>query len=248
MEYKGSAAYAYDQQEFFDRYMQRRHRTESPNTSIEKPSFFELIGEISGTHILDLGCGDASLGMDLLNLNVSSYTGIDGSANMCHKAAETLKGTKGRVIQSTMEEYSFPPAEFDLVVSQVALHYLEDFAGIANKVYQTLKSGGKFVFSVQHPLLTASFKSMTESGKKSDWIVDDYFHSGKRTEPWIGEEVVKYHRTTEEYFTALQNAGFLISGLNEGTPQAANFDDPEEYKRRMRIPLFLLFSCEKPPT
>ncbi|USK36302.1 class I SAM-dependent methyltransferase [Bacillus sp. F19] len=226
--------------------MQRRHRPQSPNSILEKPSLLGLMGEVSGKHILDLGCGDSTLGIDLLKLKCSSYIGIDGSANMCQKAAETLNGTNGRIIQSKMEGYEFPPSEFDTVVSQLALHYIEDFGVIANKVYQTLKTAGKFVFSVQHPLLTSSFKSMTQSGKRSDWIVDDYFHSGKRTEPWIGEKVVKYHRTTEEYFTGLQDAGFVIAGLKEATPQAENFDDPEEYKRRMRIPLFLQFLCEKP--
>jgi trans-aconitate methyltransferase len=244
MEHNGSTVY--DNQEFFDRYMKRRHRAESPNTLIENPSLFELIGDVKGKHILDLGCGDATLGKDLLQQQCSSYIGIDGSENMCKKAADNLEHTQGKVIQSTMEDYKYQPSAIDLVVSQLAIQYIEDFGDLAKHVFKTLKNGGHFVFSVQHPLLTSSFKSMTEGGKRNDWIVDDYFYSGKRVEPWIGENVVKYHRTIEEYFAALQNAGFKIRSLKEATPQAKNFENPDEFKRRMRIPLFLLFSCDKP--
>lgn len=195
---------------------------------------------------MDLGCGDATLGKDLLQKKCSSYIGIDGSENMCKKAAENLEKTRGKVIQSTMEDYKYQPSEFDLVVSQLAIQYIGDFAALTKHVFQTLKKGGRFVFSVQHPLLTSSFKSMAEGGKKTDWIVDDYFYSGKRVEPWNGENVVKYHRTIDEYFASLQNAGFNIRSLKEATPQADNFKNPDEFKRRMRIPLFLLLSCEKP--
>jgi SAM-dependent methyltransferase len=244
MEYKGSTVY--DNDEFFNHYMKRRHRAESPNAIIEKPSLLELLGNVKDKIILDLGCGDASLGLELLKNQCSSYIGIDGSKNMCKKASQNLEGTNGEVFPSTMEEYEYPPLAFDVVVSQLAIHYIEDFGILAKNVFNTLKKGGNFVFSVQHPLLTSSFESLTTSGKRFNWIVDDYFHSGKRVEPWIGEQVVKYHRTIEEYFISLQNAGFVMSGIREATPKKENFDSNDEYERRMRIPLFLLFSCTKP--
>lgn len=243
MEYKGSSVY--DKKEFYDHYMVRRHRNESPNKRIENPALFDLLGDIGGLSILDLGCGDASLGEELLIRNCSSYLGIDGSKNMCEKAAGKLEGSRGRVQHCSLEEYEYPPNTFDRVVSQLVLHYIEEIEQVMEKVYHTLKPGGEFVFSVQHPVLTASVESM-RGGKRSNWIVDDYFSSGKRIEPWIGEEVVKYHRTIEDYFLLLQRAGFEIQTLREGTPQRENFETEEEYERRKRIPLFLLFSCKKP--
>jgi SAM-dependent methyltransferase len=236
MEYKGSTVY--DNDEFFNHYMKRRHRSESPNAIIEKPSLLELLGSVKDQNILDLGCGDASLGLELLKNQCNSYIGIDGSKNMCKKASQNLEGTNGKVVQSTMEGYDYSPLAFDVVISQLAIHYIEDFGTLAENVFNTLKIGGNFVFSVQHSLLTSSFESVTTSGKRFNWIVDDYFHSGKRVEPWIGEQVVKYHRTIEEYFIALQNAGFVISGIREATPKKENFDNNDDYERRMRIPLF----------
>lgn len=68
---------------------------------------------------------------------------------------------------------------------------------------------------------------------------------GERIERWIDEEVVKYHRTIEEYFRLLKEAGFKITDLREGMPKRENFLHKEEYERRMRITLFLIVSCEK---
>jgi SAM-dependent methyltransferase len=244
MEYKGSTVY--DNEEFFKKYIDRRHRNDSPNILIEKPVLFELLEDVNDHDILDLGCGDASLGIDLLKNGAKSYLGIEGSKKMVQKAILNLENTAGKIEHATMEEYAFPESTFDLVVSQLAIHYIEDFSKLSQSVYKTLKFGGKFIFSVQHPLLTSSFESMTKNGKRFNWIVDDYFQTGKRVEPWIGEQVVKYHRTIDEYFSTLQEAGFIINKLREPRPQKQYFSDEEEYNRRLRIPLFLLFSCTKP--
>lgn len=112
-------------------------------------------------------------------------------------------------------------------------------------MYETLKTNGTFTFSVQHPIITSSFESLQTSGKRTNWLVDDYFKMGKRVERWIDQEVIKYHRTMEEYFTLLQQAGFTITNLKEATPDQTYFQSAEEYERRLRIPLFLLFSCRK---
>lgn len=73
----------------------------------------------------------------------------------------------------------------------------------------------------------------------------DYFNGGERVEPWIDKKVVKYHRTIEEYFQLLKQAGFMIEDIREGAPRAEKFSSESEYKRRKRIPLFLMFSCRK---
>ena len=141
-----------------------------------------------------------------------------------------------------METWDFPQEQYDLVVSRLALHYLEDLESVF-KLYSSLKVDGQFVFSVQHPILTSSVQSATKSAR-TDWKVDDYFNTGKRVE-LDEKEVVKYHRTIEEYFKELKHAGFKIEEISECRPRLENFKSEEEYRRRMRIPLFLVFACSK---
>lgn len=75
--------------------------------------------------------------------------------------------------------------------------------------------------------------------------MDNYFIDGEREEPWIDHVVVKFHRTIEQYFTALREEGFTILELREGTPKREHFSSEEEFKRRQRIPVVLAFSCVK---
>ncbi|CAM3239793.1 class I SAM-dependent methyltransferase [Filibacter tadaridae] len=242
MEYKGSAVY--DDDEFLDNYLSRRCRAESPNNVIEKPVLMELIGEVRGKKVLDLGCGDAEFGVELLGQGCSFYEGVEGSLNMVRKAVNALDYTISKIHHSSMETWGFPEEVYDLVVSRLALHYVENIEPVFNQVYNSLKEDGQFVFSIQHPVLTSSVQSATKSAR-TDWKVDDYFHTGKRVEPWIEKDVVKYHRTIEEYFQGLKRAGFKIEEISECRPRRENFKNEEEYKRRMRIPLFLVFACKK---
>lgn len=243
MEFRGASVY--DEAEFFENYMKRRTRPESPNNAIEKPILLELIGNVEGKKVCDLGCGDAEIGGDLLERGCLSYTGVEGSENMAQVAAKKLDGLAGLVQLSTMEEWQPQTEQYDLVLSRFALHYLADLEGVIKKVHHTLLDGGKFVFSVQHPVLTSSTKSAKSTGSRTDWIVDNYFSQGERAEPWIGKKVIKYHRTVEEYFRLLKQAGFKIEDLREGTPSSANFSSESEFQRRKRIPLVLMFSCVK---
>src|SRR5690606_17432305 len=110
---------------------------------------------------------------------------------------------------------------------------------------KSLKDGGEFIFSIQHPLTTSSFASKNAGERRGDWLVDDYFLQGARQEPWMGKTIVKYHRTVEFYFSSLVAAGFQVEALHEGEPKREHFSSNEEFERRKRIPIILAFSCQK---
>ena len=76
--------------------------------------------------------------------------------------------------------------------------------------------------------------------------MDGYHVSGRRVTNWLGQDVVKYHRTVEEYFGGLQQAGFVVEGLREGRPRRERFLREETYLRRLRIPVMLLLAARKP--
>lgn len=243
MAYNGSTIY--DREAFLEKYMIRRGCNDSPNNAIEKPIIFELIGDIQHKHILDLGCGDAQFGVELLELGAATYTGIEGSKLMIQAAQENLVASNGTVIHETMETYDFPENTMDLITSRFALHYIVNLNTLFENVYKALSAEGKFVFSVQHPLITSSFISKQTSEKRENWIVDDYFLEGERSESWLNQVVTKFHRTTETYFKMLREAGFIIDDLREGKPAREHFSSEEEFTRRQRIPVVLVFSCTK---
>jgi SAM-dependent methyltransferase len=235
----------YDNKTVFEEYMRRRSRQENPNDSIEKPIIMDMIGSMDGLSVLDLGCGDAKFGLDLMQLGCLSYVGLEASENMVNGASRNLLGTEGKVYRTNIEDWEYPADTFDLVVSRLVLHYIDDVSKTVKQVHKTLKQSGKLVFSVEHPVITSSYKSYSNTKARHDWIVDDYFNTGIRHQNWLGGEVKKYHRTVEDYFITLQQAGFIVEQLRESRPIREHFVNEDNYNRRMRIPLFLFLAARK---
>ena len=244
MSYEGPQFY--DNSAVFQTYMQHRQRPDNPNDTLEKPVILALLGAIRDLDILDLGCGDAALGKTLLAQGAASYLGLDGSRKMIERAQQMLVGTVGQAMQADIRSWAYPSNTFDCVLSRLALHYIEDIAHVFQQVFQTLRPTGLFVFSVEHPVITSCDRAWQGEGTRQAWIVDDYFDSGRRVTHWLGEQVIKYHRTVEAYFLALQIAGFVIAHLRESRPERSWFIDDETYQRRKRIPLFLFLAARKP--
>lgn len=232
----------YDDDAVFATYMAARQRRDGPNNTLEQPVILELAGDLSRLRVLDLGCGDAGFGRMVLAHAGSTYVGVEGSRNMAAVARETLAGTSGQLLHCTIEEWEAPFHAFDLAVARLSLHYLADLAPVFARVHQALEDGGRFVFSVEHPVITSCNRGWSAGTLRQDWVVDDYFLTGARESAWMGGTVRKYHRTVEDYFRTLQDAGFVVEQLRESRPQRELFVDEQLYERRRRIPLFLFLA------
>lgn len=240
MSYNGSDFY--DNDTNFKNYMQRRQGQENANDTLEKPVIWQLLGDVSDQLVLDLGCGDAGFGVELLEKGCASYVGIEGSRNMVEAATNNLAGCNGTVVHTRLEDFAYPRDFYDLVLSRLAIHYLQDIERVFRFIYQSLKPNGRFVFSVEHPVITSTLQP---SGIRTNWVVDNYFIEGYREQQWLGGTVHKYHRTVEDYFRAMQEAGFIVEQLRESSPVREHFINEETYERRRRIPLFLFLAGRK---
>jgi SAM-dependent methyltransferase len=232
----------YDEPEVFQTYRAHRARHESPNQAMEEPVLLELLGSTVGLRVLDLGCGNAELGRRLLDGGCGRYVGIEGSISMARDAQHTLDGTGGVVLHQRIEDTAFPADSFDLVVSRMALHYVEVLGAVLSAAHGWLVPGGQLVFSVEHPVVTSSDAGWQGQGSRGSWVVDNYFETGWRETEWLGGRVRKYHRPIEDYVRLLQAAGFRLDALREARPMREHFATEEEYRRRCRIPLMLLLA------
>ncbi|EPJ0175671.1 methyltransferase domain-containing protein, partial [Campylobacter jejuni] len=114
---------------------------------------------------------------------------------------------------SGLEEYDYPENEWDCVISNLALHYIEDIVEIFQKVYRTLKPGGIFLFNIEHPVFTAGVGQdwiYTDDGKPQYWAIDNYFITGERNTHFLGCDVVKQHHTLTQIIMGLLNNGFEL--------------------------------------
>jgi SAM-dependent methyltransferase len=232
----------YDEADTHETYTAHRASSSSANEVLDRPVIEDLIGDVRGLDILDLGCGLGEFGAWLLAKGCASYTGLDGSERMITAAKTALEGTPGQLIEGDIRTWDYPRSKFDLVVSRLALHYVEDLKDPLSAIHRALRDSGRVVFSVEHPVITSSDESSRTGGKRGSWIVDRYFETGRRQTRWMGSEVSKYHRTVEDYFSLVQQAGFTVESLRESRPNPKFIPDPAELKRRQRIPLMLFLA------
>lgn len=243
MKYKSYSVY--DDVEFFEKYTKKRDRLDSPNEVIEQPIIDQLIGDVKDKRVLDLGCGDGKYGVQLLKRGAKLYDGIEGSHRMANLAKENLKAYNSRVEENDIEKVEFKEAAYDIVISRLVLHYVEDIGSLLKKIRLSLKEEGEFIFSVEHPIITSCYEAYHQEVKRGSWIVDDYFKSGERVNTWLGKDVVKHHKTLEQYWQIIKEANFDVVEIRESKPEESHFKSKEEYQRRLRIPLFLMFKIKR---
>ncbi|MEM7735454.1 MAG: methyltransferase domain-containing protein, partial [Deinococcota bacterium] len=111
----------YDQADVFETYAQHRARPDNPNNALERPVFLDLLGDVNGLDILDLGCGDGAFGVDAFNLGAHSYIGLDASAKMIQQAQATLAKHNATLQQLDIATWQPTPARVDVVSSRLAL-------------------------------------------------------------------------------------------------------------------------------
>ena len=123
---------------------------------------------------------------------------------------------------------------FDVAYSSLALHYVEDFKRLIGEVSRALVSGGHFVFSIEHPIYTASMRPgwlLREDGGRT-WPVDHYAVEGARDTDWLAKGVRKHHRTLGTTLNALIDAGLAVRRVVEWSPTPARGRGPAFPGRR----------------
>ena len=146
-----------------------------------------------------------------------------------------------------MEDLQFAAGTFDVVLSSLAFHYVKDFVPLVANIFDWLRPDGSFVFSVEHPVFTAYGTQdwyYDQDGKILHFPVDNYYYEGQREAIFLGERVVKYHRTLTSYLNTLLCSGFILEHVIEPQPPAEMLH-LTGMKDEMRRPMMLLVSARK---
>lgn len=77
------------------------------------------------------------------------------------------------------------------------------------------------------------------------WPVDRYFEEGKRKAIFLGEEVIKYHRSLTTYLNTLFRYGFEITNIIELKPEERFLNTSSEMKDELRRPMMLIIGARK---
>ncbi|MGH7923032.1 MAG: class I SAM-dependent methyltransferase [Candidatus Binatus sp.] len=235
----------YDDPQFFAGYSKLRRHESGLNMAVDQPAMRSLIPPLNGKRMLDLGCGFGKMCRYAIESGAANVVGVDISTRMLAKAREDTADSRISYVRSALEELSFAPASFDLVVSSLALHYVERFDSVCANVKSWLVGGGAFVFSVEHPMVTAFpvGQYLGPRGDKDHWIVDNYKIEGIRHTQWFTDDVIKYHRSVETYVNTLLDKGFTIARLLEPEATADAIRERPELRQESRCPTFMMISA-----
>ena len=199
----------------------------SPGGEEEIALFLEEL-DITGKHVLDVGCGTGGCDVVLVQRHgAASVHGSDVEQPVrdlsVARAAEQQLSDKLTYERVSPGPFPFPDQSFDVVFSKDAMIHIEDKHALFAEVFRVLRPGGLFV--------------------ASDWMRIDEEPPGPAAQHWLDVVELTFGMHSPPYYVeALEKAGFegiKMRDRNEFLVQALRDDvevltgsGHEELKRR----------------
>jgi SAM-dependent methyltransferase len=237
----------YDTPDFFREYSHLERSQCGLDGAWEWPLLRSLVPELNGKRVLDLGCGFGWFARWARQQGAVSVLGLDVSRNMLKRAGELTSDSAIEFRRADLEEAEFPVDSFDLVFSALALHYVQNLSRIFSAVNRAIYRGGWFVFSIEHPIYTASRNArwLSYADGQKIWPVDSYGVEGARTTDWLAKGFTKQHRKFSTVINALIGEGFSMQQVEEWGPTADQIACRQDLAEERERPLFLLIAARK---
>ena len=205
--------------EGYDRWAATYDQDPNPLIALEEGVALELIGDVRGQRILDLGCGTGRY-CALLARQGAEVVGVDPSTEMLNRARYKI-GTDCRfeLRQGTIEQLAFPDEGFDLVLSALTLGHLPELEPTLGEATRVIKKGGHMLISDIHPYWPVSGHRYTE-----------FFDQA-------GQEyrIPSYPHLFEEYWALSKKLGLRVQDVREPRidgPLIVRFPSLEDYALR----------------
>lgn len=230
----------YDNPEFFAAYAQMSRSQQGLPGAGEWHQLEPLLPDLDGKDVLDLGCGYGWHCKYAADHGARSILGIDQSTLMIAEARKRNAADSITYRVCSLLDYEYPVAAYDLVVSNLVMHYVEELDFVYRRIHKTLRPGGVFLMNIEHPTFTAGVNQQFSTD--GTWPVDNYYHPGLRQTDFLGHALTKYHHTLTQILNGLIQAGFSLEAVEEAVP-------PEEWRAfmpdEMRRPMMLLVKATK---
>jgi len=181
----------------------------------------DLLGGVGGLDILELGCGGGQCAVALAKRG-ATVTGLDVSTEQLAHARELAAehGVDVDLVQGDVTSLGFGPEQFDIAFNAWVFQWVGDLAACFGETHRVLRPGGRFVFSMPHPVYELVDAETHE-------IEESYFDTGRYvlSHEEMDIDQVMFRHTVSGIYNALVEAGFTVERLRE--PGTAN---PEDYE------------------
>lgn len=222
----------------------------------------QLLGNVSGLKVIELGCGAAQNSVYLAKAG-AVVTGVDFASAQLKEAASLANkhNVHLELIESDVTAMlALGEATFDLALSACAMAFVPDIDAAFSEVFRVLKPGGRFVLSVMHPtqyIIDGEEDRMYFNSaypfrpRLLRWSWD--FSAGPRR-PGKSVRLQHYLRSVAEYHNTLVGAGFVGVRMLEPKPtlKTPHLGISKEIMREYpyiarHLPITLIFVSVRPP-
>lgn len=218
------------------------------HAEILDPAIERVLGDLKGKAVLDAGCGNGYWCRRLAK-QADQVFGIDSSVVMIDIAnnKDNPKNVHFDVV-NLESPLPFTNNQFDLVLSSLVLHYLEELSTAAQEFFRVLKPGSSCIIATQHPNYPFYFSNTEQYQSKFLNQPKGYFERESLDQVTIcGKFSLRtYNHTLQDYVEAFTNAGFVLDKLLEPEFTQEFLDHNPKYQPLKNVPRVIVFRFVKP--
>jgi SAM-dependent methyltransferase len=205
------------------------------NTYYERPAMINLIDNVDGKYILDAGCAGGWYSEKLLEMG-ANVTSIDINEKMIEIAKKRVSNKADILCCDLNKELPFNNDSFDMIISSLTLHYVNDLEKTFKEFKRILKPNSTLLYSTHHPYM--NFKRNNE---------ENYFNHHLKSEIWkkggknpVSVKINFHHRSFEKIINTTTKF-FILDKVIEPKP-VSDFKvvDEENYHYLNKNPHFLI--------
>lgn len=235
----------YDHPQFFEAYKDLRDNDKGFNESIEVPAMQQLLKQVKGATVLDLGCGLGHQIKYLIDQGAERVNAIDVSQKMIDECIKRFHLPNVSFACEAIENYDMGSNHYNIIISSMALHYIDNIDQVFSNVFNALKDKGQFIFSIEHPICTTCQKGWLDAQENKYWLITEYSKEGIRHQNWFVDGVQKYHRKLSSILALLLKNNFMIEAIDEPQPSEEWISiRPDLAQHLQRPPVLVIMVCK----
>jgi SAM-dependent methyltransferase len=204
----------------------------------------EVLGDVAGLDILELGCGAAQWSISLAGLGARPV-GLDLSARQLEHARRAMAeaGVQFPLVEASAEDVPLDDESFDVVFCDHGAFNFADPRRLVPESARLLREGGLLAFSMPSPILDIFWNEKQE-------VVDerpqnDYFELRR----FEDDEGVNFQLPYGEWIRLFRANGLAVEDLIElrPAPDAETSYDLVTLEWARRLPAEHIWKARKPP-
>lgn len=204
----------------------------------------QILGEVAGKDVLELGCGEAEWSRALLRLGARPV-GLDISPARLAlaRAALVREGIELPLLEAPAHSVPLPDSSFDIVFCDWGATNFADPYAVVPEVVRLLRSGGLFAFSGMAPIARVAFDDAADTWGLT--LQRDWFGMHRYEE---ADGMVEFALPHGEWIALFRANGLTIERLLEIQPPegaASSYRNAEQTAWARRFPMEQIWVVRK---